>query len=271
MNKKIRRVALAVLLLAVFTVGGVLAYFTDGDTKTNEFTVGKISIDLIEPAWDASKALEVTPKAELSKDPHVKNDGQNDAFVFLTVEAPVENLVTAADNGTRQAAADIELFSYGYGSTAGVRDDWVLIGTYLKDASTHEYGQMIARDGTVDLTGKEAIKRVYAYASTSGSAVNPTVLAADAFTPALFDYVKVANIVEDQIDLAQRDIVVNAYGIQTQNVLEDSTIYDGSNADGSADAVAIWGVIVNANPTLNDKGADAEHSGYTAPTATVIA
>ena len=48
MKKKITAICLCVALLAVAIVGATLAYFTDTDNATNTFTVGNVSIDLIE-------------------------------------------------------------------------------------------------------------------------------------------------------------------------------------------------------------------------------
>ena len=51
-KKKIITVCLVVALVAVFAIGGSLAYFTDEDTKDNTFTVGNVDIVLDEPNWD---------------------------------------------------------------------------------------------------------------------------------------------------------------------------------------------------------------------------
>ena len=48
MKKKILSLCLVLALAAVAIVGGTLAYFTDTDAETNVFTVGNVSIDLIE-------------------------------------------------------------------------------------------------------------------------------------------------------------------------------------------------------------------------------
>ena len=68
-------VALSAALIGVLAIGGALAYFTDGDTATNTFTVGKISLDLQEPNWVPPE--DITPNQEIEKDPQVENDGIN--------------------------------------------------------------------------------------------------------------------------------------------------------------------------------------------------
>ena len=50
-KNKTKTMGLMALLIGTMSIGGIMAYFTDGDTATNTFTVGKISIDLQEPEW----------------------------------------------------------------------------------------------------------------------------------------------------------------------------------------------------------------------------
>lgn len=51
MKKKLLAIGLAVAVLAVTIVGMSIAYFTDTDEETNTFTVGNVSIDLIESQY----------------------------------------------------------------------------------------------------------------------------------------------------------------------------------------------------------------------------
>lgn len=51
MKKKLTLVVTSVLLVAALVIGGTLAYFTDTKTATNTFTVGNVSIDLIESQY----------------------------------------------------------------------------------------------------------------------------------------------------------------------------------------------------------------------------
>ena len=48
MKKKLTAIFLCVALVAIAIVGASLAYFTDTESVTNTFTVGKVKIDLIE-------------------------------------------------------------------------------------------------------------------------------------------------------------------------------------------------------------------------------
>lgn len=50
MKKKVFSVTLVAILVALISVNGSLAYFTDNDIKTNVFTMGKVDIDITEKA-----------------------------------------------------------------------------------------------------------------------------------------------------------------------------------------------------------------------------
>ena len=92
-SKKVKTGLLCGALVGVMGIGGILAYFTDGDTATNTMTVGQISIDLQEPNWEPKD--DITPGQDIRKDPLIKNDGENDAYVFLEVSVPYANITTA--------------------------------------------------------------------------------------------------------------------------------------------------------------------------------
>ena len=78
-KKRMKTMIAATAMIGVLAIGGISAYFTDGDTATNTFTVGKVSIDLQEPNWNPPK--DITPNQEIKKDPQIKNDGINDPYM----------------------------------------------------------------------------------------------------------------------------------------------------------------------------------------------
>lgn len=214
------KIVLVGALVGCMTVGAISAYFTDADTATNTFTVGKVSIDLQEPDW--VPPTDITPEEEFAKDPKIVNDGINDAYVFAEVVVPYANVVTANEDGTKNAAADTELFSYDL--NAG----WVEVGTPAKDEDA------------------KTVTHLYAY----GTADAMTALAKDAETPAVFEFVKFVNIVEDQeLEGTTLEVLVNAYGIQTKNILDGKDVLDGNNGDGAAALDAVWAVLSAQAPS----------------------
>lgn len=211
-QKKVKTMKKATVIMALvgcLTIGGISAYFTDADTATNEFTFGKVSLDLMEPDWDGEEK-NVTPLQEIKKNPQIQNDGSNEEYVFLTVTVPYANVVTAQLDGTKNEATDTELFSYE------INSGWLYI-TSTKN------------------TSDKTITHLYAYAVED----QMTALAEGKTTPALFDKVTVANIVEDQnLELTTQQIIVNAYGIQTNNI-----------NGGVTEPASVWSVIANQAPS----------------------
>ena len=222
-NKKIKTLVAVSALAGVLAVGGISAYFTDGDTATNTFTIGKVSIDLQEPNWDPDLAKDITPLQELTKDPQIKNDGINDAYVFLEVVVPYANVTVASQDGTKAPAKeDTELFSYN------VKDGWVEVGTGTKN------------------TEAKTVTHLYAY----GTSTEMTALAKDATTGTLFDWVRFANVVEDEgLEGTTPNIVVNAYAIQTDNINDGKSDLDGVNNDGKVAPADVWAVLSTQAPT----------------------
>lgn len=113
MKKKIVSLCLVVCLLATAIGGATMAYFTDKDQNTNEFTVGKVEIDLYETVGhtDAQNYVkmadavvgkgsdtnpnisytDVLPGDVMKKEVTVENTGTSDAYVALAVK--MKNLV----------------------------------------------------------------------------------------------------------------------------------------------------------------------------------
>ena len=187
MNKK-KSIAVAAILAVVLLIGGLLAYFTDTDTKTNVFTLGdNVEISLSETAWVAANGEEIHPGANIAKNPIITNDSSTTpAYVFAEVIVPCYD----SDN---DGAADDALFTL---DTIG--SGWTLIDT-----------------SAVDTTAK-TITYVYAY----GSSLAMTSLAANASTSAVFSSVTLKSTLTaaQKATAGTTNIVVNAYGIQIDNL-----------------------------------------------------
>ena len=89
MKKNKKLIVLVALFLAVFAIGGTLAYLTDTTEETkNVFTFGKVEIEL-EEEWVASDATDLIPGSEVTKKPKVTvKSGSKDAFIFMEVTLP---------------------------------------------------------------------------------------------------------------------------------------------------------------------------------------
>ena len=184
MNKK-KSIALAIILLLILLIGGMLAYFTDTDTKTNEFTLGDdVEISLTE-TWNAEDGIGFYPGAEVTKAPAIKNDSSTTpAYVFAEIVVPCYD-----KNGDDTVETPLFTFTPNTG--------WTLVKT-----------------SAVNPTDK-TITYVYAY----GTSESMTSLNKNSTTStAVFSKV----VLDPTLTSAQKatasatpNIIVNAYGIQT--------------------------------------------------------
>jgi predicted ribosomally synthesized peptide with SipW-like signal peptide len=196
MSKR-KTIAVAIVLALVLLIGGMIAYFTDTEVATNEFTLGdEVDISISETGWTNTAgttnwtnaaAQGIHPGATVAKAPSIVNESTTTpAYVFAEVVVPCY-----ASTGT---TVDTPLFTF----TANT--GWTLVNT-----------------SSVDTTNK-TITYVYAYGSSSAM----TSLAAEATTStAVFSEVTLAptlTAAQKATASATPNIVVNAYGIQTDNV-----------------------------------------------------
>jgi len=140
MTTKKKRVLLITLLslIAVFVIGGTLAYFTDTDSRQNVITLGKVSGTLTETGEDmrddetiGKDYDNIKPGQTLAKDPKVTLDSDSeDAYARIKItyttltEAQItelENLLTL--NTGWQKAAD----GYFYYNQIMTADDETII------------------------------------------------------------------------------------------------------------------------------------------------
>jgi predicted ribosomally synthesized peptide with SipW-like signal peptide len=98
MNKrKILLLGASLCIVATLAIGGTLAYFTDNDSKTNTFTIGKVDIKLVEN-FDADDA-KLIPGSQttnnIKKEVSIKlESGSEDSYVWF------EQLIPAALDST---------------------------------------------------------------------------------------------------------------------------------------------------------------------------
>lgn len=197
MNKK-RTIVAAVVLSLVLVVGGILAFFTDSDEKTNVFTIGtNVDITLNEnETWvlqesgdnqgkyTSTNAASMYPGSYVAKSPTVTcKTGKSDCYVFIKVTSPI--------------VGGQEVLTYEANS------GWVKVG----NDDTSVEGQ---------------VTRVYAYASNvSGEDTLTTLSAGNTTSTAAFGNVTINNYFNEDATKGELiagnsyDLKVEAFGIQT--------------------------------------------------------
>lgn len=180
-NKKAGRALAIAAAAGSLLVGGTFAYLTDYDQTVNQFTVGKVTIDLEEPNWKPEENTKIVPTQVIKKDPQIKNTGKNDAFVYLEVSVPMANVIAADPAGNRTPQKKQELLSYKK------NDGWTQMDTRTVGDN-----------------------QVYTY-------VYNKILEPLQTTSTLFDTVTFANVIEGQLDTRILEMPIRAYAIQTEN------------------------------------------------------
>lgn len=144
MKKKITALCLCVALLAVAVVGASLAYFTDTKSATNTFTVGNVSIKLIEsklhrqgfggtgdtsiptPSQTASGMEYISDGAKAFTDTEIQTDAETYTTGYLAVKG--SNMVP----GRRVAKSP-------YVINTGANDAYIRIRVMIPSAANNDY------------------------------------------------------------------------------------------------------------------------------------
>jgi len=227
MNRK-KLIITAIILVLILIIGGILAYFTDVETKTNKFKMGGANITVTEESFpgDENNTVDIVPGQEVAKDPVVTNVGDGTVYAFVEVTIPKASVKI----GNQASASVQELFTTKYISDAtttpetysnGINPGWVLLSSDTSGANSNVY--------------------VYAY-GTKADASSPIVLTGltkNQATPAVFDSVVFADVKEDSntpaansIQGNEYNVVVTGYGIQSEGL-------------GTTDAATIFGYAKN--------------------------
>lgn len=232
------KIMAAIGLLAAFTVGGTMAYMTDRETAENIFTVGKVDFNLYEESWDGeqpdgtyatpseatpseaspSDALGVDQARDLysgkviNKDPAIKNNSRNDAYLRMSVKIPVANVVTADE--------------YGELNNDGIPEETELF-TYIENADS---GMTRVSDIPEVATGSDAGRayHVYEYMYTGDGDTEIPVPAGQDIPP-LFNQVVFANVIEGQVDEAMEFLTVDYKAIQSGGFVDPDEAWAAYN------------------------------------------
>ena len=152
MKKKLTAIFLCVALVAIAIVGASLAYFTDTKSATNTFTVGNVSIELIEskfhregndnsgdisipdPTQTASGMTYVTDGHKAFTDDEIKADAETYATDYLAVKG--ENMVPG--RGVAKCP---------YVVNTGANDAYIRIRVMVPSAANNDF--VAVKDGGV--------------------------------------------------------------------------------------------------------------------------
>lgn len=206
-------------MAAALSAGVSAAYLTDGETAVNTFTVGKVLVELTEPNYTPEDDVPRVPNQEIRKDPTIVNTGNNDEIVFVSFDIPMAEVRLAGYDGTPQEnPSSQELFGFraDTGTYSSVNSGWVRVGAPEEvdadndgepDYKTYVYGY--------NRVVRAAVEAKAAVGNPGEDGYTAAVDAVEATkVPPVFDYIRLANIVEGQLDGERLEVPVRAYAIQ---------------------------------------------------------
>lgn len=261
-NRKHLAAAAVCGMIAAVGAGASAAYLTDGESVTNTFTVGKVTVDLTEPGYTPENEIPRVPNQEIPKDPTVVNTGNNDEIVFVSFDIPMKTVKIAGYDGTVQEAVNQELFDFRTktGSYSSVNDGWILLGmpeeideddNGVSDYKTYVYGYHKVVKASAE--GKDAVGKP----GEDGyqAAVEPSEATQ---VPPVFDYIRLVNLVEGQLEKEKLKVPVRAYAIQADFLQSADNSGENHNIETegtlSEDTLSqIFTVFKNQNKTENLK------------------
>lgn len=221
-NKK--RAFISIFLIAALLITGAFAFLTSTDSKTNVFAIGNVKIELIEefdgetynggvdPKTEGKVVEDIVPGQIIEKAPYVKNVGENDAYVYISVGIPVDdaqNVYTKNGTYTSKNELSIPVKAYAiqenYKNKTGVQEVWNAyfdesVYDIIDDDSKVELFELLHKDESTEYvnginssewvevaTYKTADYNYYVYGYT---AEDSEMLLANKQTTNLFDAVK---------------------------------------------------------------------------------
>ena len=194
-------------LFIVLAIAFTISAFTSRDSITGRLSAGTLEITLLEENFDAlpaSQRQNIVPRRLTPKDPKVKNSDTTDAFVFLRVTVPVEEVTEAMPDGKRLDRKAQELF---YLMTENGKDSTqTCFNTTPASADDTEY--WIELHDFEKGTDMSQSFRSYVFGYSIYLKTGET-------TETLFDYAMLKNLVRSSaIEGSTVDITVEAAGIQ---------------------------------------------------------
>ena len=151
MKKKLTAIFLCVALVAIAIVGASLAYFTDTDEATNTFTVGNVSIDLIESKFhregnDNSGDTDIPDPTNIARGMTYVTDGHK-AFTDAEIKADAANYSAYIGKRGENMVPGRGVAKCPYVVNAGANDAYIRIRVMVPSAANRDFVEV--KDGGV--------------------------------------------------------------------------------------------------------------------------
>ena len=229
-KKKKIAISIVLILLLLALLWGVLGSLTSIDRSTYDvYTIGNVEVKITSKG-SISSLGPVLPNTTMSYSLGAKNVGINDAYVFMTIIVPCEDVVWVNENGVKYEPNRTQMLSYFAKNGKTVSDEWKLVDVgMVGGAEIHDVTGIQNNTENKGVVSDNKIIYVYGYIgdNTDGSLEK---LAPDYETESIINYVKIANI--SNANAMTGDITAKLYAIQV-------TKLEG----GVDDLVRVWDIV----------------------------
>jgi hypothetical protein len=231
-NKKNKKknfiLAIALLLFLFALLFSVLGNFTHVDPNYDVYTIGNVEVKITSNSG-SSDLGNLLPNASIPYSLAAKNIGINDAYVFMSIIIPCEEVVWTNDDGMVCEKNMTQIFSY-HSKLMEKNSEWKLVDVgFIGDENIHDVSYIQNNTEQYGIVSGDKIIYVYGYVgdNTDGSL---EALAPDYETSNLMDFLKLANI-SNPVSLSG-EITTKLYAIQVTKL------------DGGLDEVdAVWDIV----------------------------
>ena len=229
-NKKLKQILCIGLILCILASIGIGAYLTSTDVKSDVYTVGNVSAEIIANGdMEIDNVGALLPGTEHVYQRAVKNTGINDAYVFLSLTIPYEMVGVSDEDGTQIGERTRQLFTPGVeGGYIGA--EWKLVDVgFIGEYEIEDNGQYCGEHDKYSAVVGDTITYVYGFIgdNTDGSL---KVLKSGEQTSNLVETMKLTNLYS--IDKIDGEISTKLYAIQ-----------DAYVNGGISDVNGVWAVI----------------------------
>lgn len=265
-NKRTKKGAIIALCMAgAIAISGAFAFLSDSDSAINRFKFtdedGEQTVDvrIDEPNWNEDNGDKILPLDTVAKDPQVVNEGENDAYAFVTVLVPTAKTINLNnDDGSTYTLRDVELFRYT------VNDGWKEISKTDRDtldshqvsAAKNDTRQLVLATSDSITNKATTDANVYFTAHTYAYAGDKmTKLEAGSTTSSVFDSVTMINIADGaRVPKTLEDVLAGLTAEEgtTLSIVDNTIVASTDNASKVIyktveDGDETWVVDLNGN------------------------
>lgn len=227
-RKKLYAIAsMTLILLAGLMLNLTISYLIDSEYRDNVFAVGEVRLALFEdhyPSADEDRIL--APKGMIPKDPRIVNNGVSNEYVFMSVTVPMWE-TRMVDETTLKITGDgkklREIFDLHSDSSSAAAVPANAAFTITDTAEfTYDTGWLFLK------SEEDPTAKTHTYLFGYTALLEPKT--GSNSTTCLFDRLQLRNVLEGElpVDVVQ-EVVVKAYGIQSDQLLNHVTIADSSH------------------------------------------